>query len=474
MNKRIISITTAAIMLALAAGCGKDKSANAPETSTATNVSVYTAKENGITSSVTYTGEIKAADSVSVSAKASGTAKSVNAELGKYVNAGDVLLKIDSTDYQLQYNQALAAYNSANAAYNSTIGGSQQQTVNKLRDAVTSAQSEYNNALSSYNREKELYDNNTNLVSARNALQNAKDNYERMKSLFNMGAVSQTDLDNARIAYENAEASVKSAESSLKSGIEAAKQRLDNATTNLASAKESYELTVNVVNPETEATAKAQVASAKAALDLAKNSLDNTTVTAPISGYISSVNISKGEMVAQGAPLFTISDTSSVEGEISVTESVITSVAVGTKAIISVKAAGIEGKEGSVQTVNTVKDSTTGLYTVRVRIPNSDSVLKAGMFAEIVLVTANIGDALTIPSDALMQEGEDFYVYIADEATNTAEKRYVETGIADSEMTEITAGIELGEVVVVSGKEYLSEKNNQINITKREDENTAQ
>lgn len=473
MNKKIISTITAAALLTLTAGCGKKETPTSAEV-TGTNVSVYTARQDGITSNITYTGEIKAAEDVSVSAKASGTANVVNAKLGKYVNAGDVLLKIDSTSYQLQYNQAQAAYNSAQAAYNSTVGGSQQQTVNKLRDAVTSAQTEYNNALSSYNREKELYDNNTNLTSARNALENAKTNYEHTKSLFDLGAASQTVLDNARIAYENAEAAVTAAESNLKTGIESAKQRLDNAAINLASAKESYNLTVNVVNPETEATAKAQVASAKAALDLAKNSLDNTTITAPISGYVSAVNISRGEMVAQGTPLFVISDTSSVEGEINITESVISSVTIGTPAVISVKAAGIEGISGSVQTVNSVKDAATGLYTVRVRIPNENSVLKVGMFAEIVLETANIADAVTIPSNALMQEGTDYYVYLVDEENNIVEKKFVETGITNGDMTEIVSGIVSGDTVVVSGKEYLSEKNNQINITEREDENTAQ
>ena len=473
MNKKLVSIIAAVSMLSMT-GCGKEKTVSSDEAITGTNVSVYEVTETGITSSVTYTGEIKPAEVVSVSAKASGTAKSVNAQIGQYVRAGETLLVIDNTDYQLQYNQALAAYNSAQAAYNSTVGGSQQQSINSLRDAVTKAQQEYDNALSSYNREKELYENNTNLVSAKNALQNAKDNYERTQSLFDMGAASQITLDSARIAYENADAAVKAAESNLKTGFETAKSRLSSAEINLKSAKESYDLTVNVLHPESEATAKAQVASAKAALDIAKNMLDNTTVTAPISGYVSSKNISRGEIVAQGAPLFTISDTSSVEGEISVTEIVIPSVQVGTPAIISVKAAGIENVSGSVSVVNSVKNEATGLYTVRVNIPNADSVLKSGMFAEIELITDTSENALTIPSEALMQEGSDYYVYVVDEAANTAEKRFITTGLASAEMTEITEGLAAGELIVVSGKEYLSEKNNQVNITERENENTAQ
>lgn len=471
MKKRVICLTAAVSMLAISlSGCGKKPPETSAEVSTGTNVSVYTAKNSGIQNTVTYTGEIKPSDSASVSAKVSGTAKTVNVELGKYVRAGDVLLTIDSTDYQLQYNQALASYNSAKASYNSTVGGQQQQNVNNLRDAITNAENEYNNALSNYNREKTLYDNNTNLISAKNAYEDAKNNYERTKSLYALGAVSETALDSARIACENAEAAVTSTENNLKSGIESAKSRLDSAEVNLASAKQTYELTVNVTNPETEATAKAQVESAKAALDLAKNNLNNTTITAPISGYISSKSISKGEIVSQGRELFSISSTDTVEGEISVTESIIPYIQIGTPASISVKSAGVEQISGSVSLVNTVKSDTTGLYTVRVSIPNSDHALKSGMFADITLVTEVDDNALTVPATSLIQEGEDFYVYVVDEDSMTAEKRIVTTGITNGESMEIKSGLSSGEVVVVSGKEYLSEKNNAVNITSREED----
>lgn len=472
MNKRLICITSALCLTALSiSSCGKKKDTEVVnEVSTGTNVSVYTAANTGITSTVTYTGEIKASDSVSVSSKAAGTAKTVNVDLGSYVHAGDVLLTIDSTDYQLQYNQALAAYNSAQAGYNSTVGGAQQQSVNQLRDAVTNAENEYNNALSNYNREKTLYDNNTNLISAQNAYESQKNNYERTKSLHDMGAASDTALESAKIAYENAEAAVTSTKNSLNAGLEAAKSRLDSAKVNLDSAKESYNLTVNVLNPESEATAKAQVASAKAALDIAKNSLENTTLRAPISGYISAKSINKGEMVSQGRELFAISAVDTVDGEISVTESVIPYIKVGTSADISVKAADINNISGSVSLVNTIKNENTGLYTVRVSIPNKNLALKAGMFAEIKLVTESDGNALTIPSAALMQEGEDFYVYVVDEDSMTANKKIVATGITDGEKMQIRSGLNSGDIVVVSGKEYLSEKNNSVNITSREED----
>ena len=92
------------------------------------------------------------------------------------------------------------------------------------------------------------------------------------------------------------------------------------------------------------------------------------------------------------------------------------------------------------------------------------------MFADITLVTEVDDNALTVPAASLIQEGEDFYVYVVDEDSMTAEKRIVTTGITNGESMEIKSGLSSGEVVVVSGKEYLSEKNNAVNITSREED----
>ena len=437
MSKKILPICLAALLSLSLGGCGK-KPEPVSETTNATNVTVYEVGADGINATASYTGELIAAESTAVSAKASGEATAVYVKEGDFVRAGTTLLSIDSTSYRLAYNQALAAYNSAvsskqsaeaskksaQASYNSVTGGSTQQTLAQLQAALDSAEITYNNALDTYNRQKTLYD---------------------------MGAISQMEFN----SYQTA---------------------LDNAKLNLETATTNYNLTKDVVTNESAASARAGVEvaeagvnsaqsgieQAKAALDIAKNNLDNCSVTAPISGYVSAKNISKGQMVAQGSPLFTITNTSSVDAQINVTEAVIDLVHPGTKATISIKSAGIENLEGSVSAVNPVKTAATGLYSVKISIPNADGALKEGMIADIVLVTESDSSAITVPSNALLQKDNEFYVYIAN--GSTAEKRVVETGISNDEFTEIVSGVQIGDKVIIKGKEYISEKNNEINI----------
>lgn len=514
MNKnKIFCIALSCIIFLGLSGCGKKEEPEQAQTDTAVNVEVYTAGVGNIADEVTYTGEIKASESVSVSAKVSAKATSVKVKEGDYVKAGQVLASLDKTDLQLSYDQAEASYNSALASYNMTKNSTNQRNTSQAQQNVESAQIAYDNALNTYNRElelynqnstvilaeqsyndavnaynraKELYDNDTNIISARNAYQTASDNYNRSLQLYNQGAISKNDLDTAKTTMENAKASLDSVEASNKASVDnaysamitaeenlkkakttskasldSAKSALDNAKNALDNAKENVSLT-SVSNEESLKTAEAAVESAKAALNIAKNNLNNTSITAPISGYISTKSISMGQMVSPGVELFSIKNSNSVNGEINITESVIPDVTVGTKAIVSVKSADISDVEGVVTLVNPVKDERTGMYTVQVTMENPDNLLKVGMFADITLITDSADDAITIPYEAVMQDGEEQYVYLA--VNDTAQKVTVTTGIEDGDYIQIISGINPGDKVIVSGKDYLSDENNKIKV----------
>lgn len=437
--KKLTASALAVVLLIAMTGCGKDKKTAAPDTeATAVNVTAFEAEEQTIENNVTYTGEIKASEFTSVSAKVSGQAKVVYCEVGDYVNAGDVLLQIDDTDYRTQYNQAVAARNQAQAAYaqanasyegavasyNSVINGSAQQTKLQLQSALDAAKIEFDNA---------------------------KINYENQKVLYESGAVSKSVYDAAVTRYENAQLNYNTAKSNYDLTVDVI---LEESKTNAQSGVNSAEAGKN--------SAQAALNSANVAVDAAQNSLSNTIVRAPISGYIASRNANKGQMVSPGAELFSIKATDSVEAQINVTESIIPSVTVGTKAAVAVKSAGAE-IEGTVTTVSPTKNAQTGMYQVSIAIDNSDGTLKDGMFADITLTLSDSVDALVVPSESILED-EDGTKYIYTANKNTAKRVDVEIGIITDEYTEIVSGIEKGDKVIVSGKEYLSDKNNKIKI----------
>ena len=411
MKRIIATIVVMAASLSLF-GCGS-KEVSKIQTETAVNVTVASPERMTIENTITYTGEIKASESTSISSKASGVASVVYKEIGDYVQEGETLLVIDDTDYRTQYNQAQAAYNGAVAQYNSIKNGTTQQTKLQLESALSAAKIEYNNA---------------------------KTNYENQKVLYENGAIS-------------------------KAAYDAAVTRFDNAKLNLDTAQNNYDLTVNVVLEESKANAEAAVNSAKVSMQAAQNALSNTVVKAPISGYIASRNANKGQMVPAGVEIFSIKATQSVEAQINVTEAVISEVAVGTKAVVNVKAADAANIEGTVTNLSPVKNNQTGMYLVCVAVENTDGKIKDGMFADITLTLSDSVDALVIPSEAVLEDKEGKkYVYVASE--NVAKRKNIKSGIINDKYTEVISGITEKDKVVVSGKDYLSEVNNKIRVVK--------
>ena len=377
-TKKILTFITIGAVIMSVSGCGKRN--DVPTSAARTNVTVSQVKTQTIEETATYTGELKAAESTSVSVKVSGVVEAVYCEIGDYVNAGDILLQIDRTDYLTQYNQA-------NTAYLSVLSQS--------KALIDSAQIEYNNAKINCDNQKVLYDN---------------------------GAIS-------KIAYDSAVT------------------RFENAKINLNSAKEQSGLN-----------------SARAALDAAENSLGYTTVYAPISGYISTKNTNVGQMASPGVEIFSIKNTSTVNAQLNVAESVIPKVSVGAKAIVNVKSID-SSVEGVVTIASPTKNPQTGMYNVSIAIENPEDVLKDGMFADITLTISDAVDALIIPSDAILEnENGQKYVFVADDGV--AVKKEIVVGIITEEYTEILKGIQEGDKVIVSGKEYLSDENSKIKIVK--------
>lgn len=567
MKKRIISSILAAAMILSLSACGKKdtEEASTEPVQQSTNVTVYNVVPDNLSTTVSYTGVIKASENVNVSSKVGGTVSKVFVEEGQYVNAGDVLFKTDDTDLQLQYKQSLASYNSAQANYDRTVTAGAQQSETQVTQAynaalleldaaqtsynrelelyqsganvttaelsyndaveaynrekqlyddqsnITIAQTAYDNALANYNRTKELYDNDTGLVAARNAVKDAEDNLSRVKELFNMGAATQLDVDSSTTSLENARANLQSLESNqktqldsaqsaltqaeenlrtvntnssasvdaafsamrkaeenlntvrtnAKASLDSAESRLKNAMNALQSAEENMELTINVVNPQNNKTAAASLESSRAALNIARNNVNNASVKAPISGFVASKSVNEGQIISMNAPVITLENAKSVNAEINVTESVISRLELGTPATISVRSAGVENIEGTVSMLNTTKND-QGMYTVQINIPNENDVLKIGMFADITLTTASLEGIVTVPSDAVMQQGEEMYVYV--QSGDVAEKRVITEGLSDDTNTQILSGINIGDIVIVKGKEYLSEKNNRITV----------
>lgn len=427
MKKITALAVSATLVIAALAGCSGDVAVYeeaTDATDAGINVVVAKAEIRDIESTVAYTGEMVAGEIAYVTGKASAKVESINVNLGDWVDKGDVLARLDDSDYAFQLSQAKAAYNQADAAYQNAVvarnnvDGMNKQAELQLSQAVNASQIAYNDA---------------------------KLNYERQSELYKKGSVSLVTFESAKSAFEN-------------------------ATLAYESAKANYDINITILADGNKKSAESAVATAKAAkesallaVEQAESFMGNTVITAPISGYISSKNVALGQFASAGMALFTIADTRSLEIEVKVTEAVVSSLKVGGKATVDVPSANVADTEGEVSLVNPVKDAATGMYIVRISVPNGDNALKVGMFADVTLVTTDsIEDALCIPTRAIVQTEEGNYVLVVN--GNLAKKVWVECGVEDGEFTSVADGLAEGDIVVCEGKDYISEENNVVNI----------
>jgi RND family efflux transporter MFP subunit len=199
------------------------------------------------------------------------------------------------------------------------------------------------------------------------------------------------------------------------------------------------------------AAAEARLAGAKAQEAQMGEQVGNTTVRSPIDGIVSERAVGLGDIVAPGAPLFTVIEPSSLRLEGAVPAASATTLAIGTPVKFEVQ--GFEGKpfEGTIERISPAVDPMTRQIPILVGIPNPEGKLLAGLFAEGRVATET-HEGLVIPSGAVDLTGlRPSVLRVTD---TTLELVPIDVGIHDTEaeLVEVTSGLAQGDKIVLQGK----------------------
>ena len=194
----------------------------------------------------------------------------------------------------------------------------------------------------------------------------------------------------------------------------------------------------------------------------AQETLGNYTITAPISGTVIQRNYQQGENAESGKDLCIIYDMSYLEMTINVDELDINQVTVGQD--VTVTADSVDGTfKGVVTRVSMVGTTNNGTTTYPVTVQVDDyGTLRPGMNANAQIVVEQATNAIAVPNAAI--ERGDYVLVTTDspsaanaDTSMTAPDGYVyvsvETGVSDDDYTEITSGLQEGDIIgyVVGG-----------------------
>lgn len=375
MKKHILCFAMALAMLFLLCSCGEEE---AQEPDNTTPVEIAMVEKGSISAENQVSGQVSSGDQQSVFVALSVRCTNVYVEVGDYVTAGQTICTLDLASTWANYETAVKSYETAQKSYND-------------QSAVLSQQ-----------------------------VAMAEKNVEDTQALFEIGAASQLEVDNAKLQLENARAGMNSALNQLEVSMQ------------------NYKATIT------------QLESSLANIDR------NGNVVAPISGNILSLNAAKNTFVSPSAPIATVDSTSDMEVTASVSEALVSKLSVGGKVNVVISSAGKEF-QASVSSVDRSANPQTHLYGVTIQIPSgSANGLLSGMFADITFYTNTQNNVVVIPTEAIQTGIDGQYVYTVD-SNNLAHKITVETGLVGDGITEITSGLTGGERLVTVGQFYLSE-----------------
>jgi RND family efflux transporter MFP subunit len=213
--------------------------------------------------------------------------------------------------------------------------------------------------------------------------------------------------------------------------------------------------------------ADAQLQQARAAVNLANHNLEVSIMRAPFSGVIASKNAEVGDVInpmmggfSPTSGVVTLMDFSRVKIEVEVTPQDIGRIKKGQVALLHVDTFPDRVFSGRVSIVNLVADPSTKKFRVQIVADNPELLLRPNTFGEVTLEISTHEHALVIPQKAVL---ENRYVFVAQE-DNTVAKKEVYLGLQNTDMVEVTSGIEEGNLVVVEGN-YGLEEGAKIEIT---------
>ena len=170
-------------------------------------------------------------------------------------------------------------------------------------------------------------------------------------------------------------------------------------------------------------------------------------VSSPLAGVVTERFTNPGEQ-AEGQPLFTVADLSSVWVELSLFPRDRNRIRVGQTVRVKAADGGVQS-EGKIVFVSPLGSSVSQSLAARVLLDNSDGRWTPGLYVQGEVGVGESSVALAVPVSALQELEGGTSVFVED--ADGLEQRAVKTGRSDGRVTEILEGLKAGEAVVGEG-----------------------
>lgn len=417
MRREIQALAALAFLVPFSACSKKAVDAAGDESQPVTPVQVAEAKRDTIQQIITAEAILFPVKQANIVPKISAPVQRFLVQRGDHVRQGQLLAVLEGRDLSAAARESEDLYQQAQATYQTTSRATMPEDLVKAQ---------------------------TDVQSARQALDAATKVYDNRQALVREGALAQKLADDARVAMVQAQSQFETAQQHLK-------------------------LLETVGRTEQLKSAQAQVEAAKAHYESAKAQLSYTEVRSPMDGVISDRPLNVGELASTGSPLISIVDISRVVARANVPVRDATAIRLGRPARISAPGGEATGK---VIVVSPAVDPNTTTVEVWVEAVNAGERLKPGITVKISIQAEEIQNAIVVPSAALLSSEDGGEKIMVAGPDSLAHEHKVEIGVREGDQVQILSGIKPGEQVIVEGALGLDDKA-KIEIAKPETESSS-
>ncbi|MCW5941204.1 MAG: efflux RND transporter periplasmic adaptor subunit [Fimbriimonadaceae bacterium] len=426
-------------------------------------VTLTTVETANLAETIDVNGEVATANDSQVGAKVPGRITAVFVKEGDAVRAGQLVASQDKTSLYASLRQAQAGAAAARAALaqaqaSARIGPDRSASAVKSAEAqLRSAQTNLKKLLAGA-RDEERRQAMIGVQKAQSDLDTAGKELERVKSLYDGGAISKQRLEQAQNAfaaaqsgYENALQNQRIVEREPRAeDVSAAQEAIRQAEEGVRNARATQRLDVNL-GSQIEA-ARANLQSAMAQVDAIQIQLRDADIVSPFAGRVFGRPVAVGTVVGAGTPVCRILGTDGGYFEGQVPETQLRQVQIGAPVAVEIDALGKQTFSGQVIAINPQSRELGRLFAVRIQIQGITDQVRQGMFARGSIQVRSVPSATVVSRDAVVTRGAENYVFTVE--GEKAKRVNVTLGLRKNGLVQVT-GLAPGQKVVLKGNTSL-------------------
>ena len=372
---------------------------------------------------------------------------------GDYVKKGDLLISYDEEDLKLKTELAKANASSKDESLNGRLSADSRMA--GMYAEASSAMSSLDNDIAMYQAKAALANEGArlqvSLIDHADDKANAdlddndilSDNYNRIQKDIQYNAYEQNynsqilSMEQLKNEYSVLLADCKQRRSEMFSQKNSTFSSLmtDKDKEALELERTSYELTNEDIMHDLEAAAEG--------------------IKADFDGIVTEINAAEDVRVSAGMKLLTLESSDDIAVRFNVNKYDIDALSEGQEANVKIRSKNYTGKVSRIDRMTGRGSSDSANVGVEIKLDEPDSDIILGLEAKAFVNTAALNNVLTVAVDALCEEEEGTFVFVARDGK--AVKVPVVTGVKNEDVVEIVSGLSEGDIAIWNDTEELTD-----------------